>query len=65
MITVNGRTAAVAVMILAGLALAALGATAIVTNRVTGHEALGFFAALMAGTGAALWLRRQNREGRR
>lgn len=61
--TVTGRTAAKAVMILAGLALAALGVTTIVTNRVTGHEALGFFAALLTGAGAALWLRRQNRGG--
>ena len=65
MITVTGRTAAVAVMVLAGAVLAALGVTAIVTNRVTGHEALSGFIALLTGTGAALWLRRQNRHGGR
>ena len=63
MITVTGRTAAKAVMILAGLVLIALGALAVVTNRVTGREALGGFAALLAGTIAALWLRRASRRG--
>lgn len=63
MITVNGRTAAKAVMVLAGVALAALGVTTIVTNRVTGHEALGGFIALLTGTAAALWYRRDKRHG--
>ena len=63
MITVNGRTAAKAVMVLAGLVLAALGVIATATNRVTGHEALLGFIALLTATAAALWLRRQNRRG--
>lgn len=60
-VTVTGRTAAIAVMILAGLILAALGVLAVVTNRVTGHEALSGFTALLAGAAAALWLRRHGR----
>ena len=63
MITVTGRTAAKAVMVLAGLALVTLGVVATVTNRVTGHEALLGFIALLTATAAALWLRRQNRHG--
>lgn len=63
MITVTGRTAAIAVMAIAGLALMALGVLAVVTNRVTGHEALSGFIALLAGTAAALWLRRDKRGG--
>lgn len=63
MITVTGRTVAIAVMILAGLALTALGVLTVVTNRVTGHEALSGFIALLAGTVAALWLRRDKRGG--
>lgn len=63
MITVTGRTAAIAVMILAGLVLVGLGVLTVVTNRVTGHEALSGFIALLAGTAAALWLRRDKRGG--
>lgn len=60
--TVSGRTVAKAVMTIAGLALVALGVLAAVTNRVTGHEALSGFIALLACTAAALWLRRDNRQ---
>jgi hypothetical protein len=63
MITVTGRTAAIAVLTLAGLALTALGVLSMVTNRVTGHEALTGFIALLIGTAAALWLRRDKRGG--
>ena len=63
MITVTGRTAAIAVMYLAGLVLGSLGVVAVITNRVTGHEALSGFIAFLAGTAAALWLRRENRRG--
>ena len=52
-----------AVLALAGLSLVALGVATIVTNRLTGHEALGFFAAVLVGTAAALWLRRENHRG--
>lgn len=62
--TVNGRLIARAVMALAGLDLAVIGVLAVVTNRVTGREALGGFTALLAGAAAALWLRRENRRGR-
>ena len=61
MITVTSRTAARAVMILAGGVLLGLGVLAAVTNRVTGHEALGGFTAFLICLGAALALRRQNR----
>lgn len=57
------RLAARVLMAFSGLALTALGVTSVVTSRVTGHEALVGFAALLAGTGAALWLRRENRKG--
>lgn len=59
----TGRLAARVVLTLSGLALAALGVTSAVSNRVTGHEALGFVAALFAGTAAALWLRQDGRRG--
>lgn len=62
MITATGRTVAIAVMTGAGLVLAALGVLTVVTNRVTGHEALTGFIALLAGTAAALWLRRNGRQ---
>lgn len=62
MITVTGRLAARVVLGVSGAALAALGVLAVVTNRVTGHEALSGFIALLVGTGAALWLRRHGRQ---
>lgn len=58
--TVTGRKVAIAVMAAAGLVLAALGVLTIVTNRVTGREALTGIIALLAGTAAALWLRRDS-----
>lgn len=63
MFTVTGRTAAITVMVIAGVVLVALGVLAVVTNRVTGHEVLSGFVALLAGTAAALWLRRDKRGG--
>jgi hypothetical protein len=59
---ITARTVAIAVMITAGLVLAALGVLTVVTNAVTGHEALSGFIALLAGTGAALWLRRDSKQ---
>lgn len=59
----TGRLAARILMAVSGLALAALGITSVVTNRFTGHQALGFFAAVLVGTAAALWLRRDKRGG--
>jgi hypothetical protein len=60
---IAGRHVARFVLALAGLSLVALGVTTVVSNRLTGHEALGFFAALLTGTAAALWLRRDKRGG--
>ena len=50
MITVTGRLAARAVMVLAGLALAGIGTAAIVTNRFSAAEAVGTWLAIWAGT---------------
>jgi hypothetical protein len=65
MITVTGRLVAAIIMILAGLALAAIGTFIAVSGRLTGHEALAGFTALLAAAGAALWLRRDRLRGRR
>jgi F0F1-type ATP synthase assembly protein I len=58
----SARLAARVLMLIAGLALTALGVTSAVTNRVTGHEALAGFAAILLGVGTALWLRRDKRK---
>lgn len=58
MITVTGRLAAWAVMIAAGLALAALVTFAAVADRVTRLEVLAGLLVLAAAAVAAAWLRR-------
>jgi len=58
MIIVNGR-------LVARMALAALGVLSAVSDRVTGHEVLAGFTALLVAAGSAAWLRRDRLRGRR
>jgi hypothetical protein len=58
MITVNGRLVAVIVLTLAGAAVFAIGIVSGISNRVTGHEALAGFIALLVAAAAGAWLRR-------
>lgn len=63
MITVNGRLVAAIVLLAALAVIAAMSVIGAVSNRVTGHEALIVFIALMVAAAAGLWLRRDKRTG--
>jgi hypothetical protein len=58
---ITGRTVASVVMVLDGLALAALVTYAAVSNRVTGREVLYGLIVLAVAAVAVAWLRRDRR----
>jgi hypothetical protein len=64
MTTTTGRFFAVVIMLAAGAFLVALGIAGAVSNRVTLREVLLGCAAILVAAVAALWLRRDKRQGR-
>ena len=63
MITVTGRTAAAAVLIAAGCFVLGMGIFGLTRHGLTPHQGLAGIGGLVVAAVAALWLRRQKRDG--